>query len=251
MKSLVLAATFAVSGLVAGPASAQLISPCGQQDETECMLESIWVAASVLPPEKQDRVKRPFLYVVAETHDAALTREWSRRLNSAPILPGEGPGYAGQKARGVLAEGGWDDFLQKARSGTAPFNIGRPEIMAEGARLAETPDIRKRIVSAMFELAGPPQGGKGLDRSFEQGDFGHMLAELSMEACNLQDFDRAVRLTATPDSLRYALWRARITGDASPLAARIRNEADDQDTRHVRAVLEGYAPIVSRGYCPD
>ncbi|KCZ52417.1 hypothetical protein [Hyphomonas pacifica] len=251
MKSLVIAAALAVSGLWAASATAQGISPCTQQDQTECMLESIWVAASILPPEKQDRVKRNFLYVVAETHDAGLTREWSRRLNSAPLLPANGTGYARRKAQGLLAEGGWDKFLQRARAGTSPFNIGRPEIMAEGARLAETPDTRKRVINAMFDLAGPPLGGKGFDRSFEQADFGHVLAELSMEDCNLQDFDRAVRLTATPDSLRYALWRARITGDASPLAARIRNEADDQDTRHVRAVLEGYGPIISRGYCPD
>ena len=105
-------------------------------------------------------------------------------------------------------------------------------------------------MDAMFDLAGPPQAASGLDRSFEQADFGYALAELSMEACDLATFDRAVALTADPDSLRYALWRRRIAGEAGALANRIRNDADPGDTHHVRTALDGYGPILQLGYCP-
>ena len=49
--------------------------------------------------------------------------------------------------------------------------------------------------------------------NFERGDFGHVLSELAMETCDLAMFDRAVQLTVEPDGLRYAFWRARITGE--------------------------------------
>ena len=149
----------------------------------------------------------------------------------------------------ALAEGDWDAFLRDARSGGRPYNIGRPEIMAAGARLAPNETVRRRVIETMYELAGPRQRASGLDRSFEQADFGYALAELAMEACDLSEFDRAVALTADPDSLRYALWRHRITGNAGVLASRIRREADADDTHHVRTALEGYGAILQRGYC--
>ena len=112
----------------------------------------------------------------------------------------------------ALAEGDWDAFLRDARSGGRPFNIGRPEIMAAGARLAPNETVRRRVIETMYELAGPRQRASGLDRAFEQADFGYALAELAM-------------------------------------ASRIRREADADDTHHVRTALEGYGAILQRGYC--
>lgn len=214
------------------------------------MLEAIWTAAAVLPEEKQARLKGPFLETVTLAGDEALTASWAARLDTSPPAGRKTTPYAQQKAEAVLAEDGWDEFIRKAGAQSAPFNIGRPEIMAAGARLAPDEPARSRVVAEMFRLAGTPQAGKGLDRNFEQADFGHVLAELAMEACDLAAFDRALALTSSPESLRYALWRARITGEVTELAVRIRNEADEADTRHVRAALEGYAPILSQGVCP-
>ena len=249
MKSLILGVLMGLAALGAGPAGARDTQACAGENEAACMLEAIWVAATVLPKEKQARLARPFLETVSLSGDAHLIQEWRARLGSPVIRPSSATPYARQKAELALAAGDWDEFLRDARAGARPFNIGRPEIMAEGAQLAPTASIRRRVVEAMFDLAGPRQQASGLDRSFEQADFGYVLAELSMQTCDLAQFDRAVALTADPDSLRYALWRRRMTGNAGALAERIRNEADAGDTHHVRTALEGYAPILESGYC--
>lgn len=249
MKATVISALMGLSSLIGGSAGALDARPCDGADEAACMLDAIWDAVRALPAEKQERLVRPFLETVSLSGDSLLMQEWRARLKSSvhparPVTP-----YARKKVEAVLAAGNWDTFLRDARAGVRPFNIGRPEIMAEGARLAPNAGIRRRVIEAMFELAGPRQQASGLDRSFEQADFGHALAELSMEACDLEHFDRAVALTVDPDSLRYALWRRRITGNAGDLAHRIRNQADAEDTHHVRSVLDGYGPILHRGYC--
>lgn len=239
-----------VYSLMLGASSAQAGGACGAGSEENCMLEAIWAAAAVLPQEKQRRLTGPFLEMVEQGGDPALLQHWTTRLQPSATRAYKPSPYARLKAEAVLAEGDWDNFLQKARAGTPPFNIGRPEIMGAGARLAQDPALRRRITEAMFELAGgAPNTGRGMDQAFEQADFGYVLAELSMEACDAAAFDRAVRLTNAPDSIRYALWRSRITGKAGLLVGRISDEADPSDTRHVRAAIEGYAPVLARGYC--
>jgi hypothetical protein len=249
MKTMILALFVGLASLEAQPASALNEGSCDGSNEASCMLDAIWTAASVLPPDKQDRLARPFLETVSLSRDAALLRVWMARLGTPEPRRTSDTPYATQKAKVALAAGDWDAFLRDARAGVRPFNIGRPEIMAAGARMAPNAATRHRVIETMYELAGPRQQSSGLDRSFEQADFGYALAELSMEACDLAGFDRAVALTADPDSLRYALWRHRITGDAGALAVRIRSEADASDTHHVRTALEGYGPILQRGYC--
>ncbi len=190
------------------------------------MLDAIWSAAEHLPAEKQNRLKAPFLETVAKSGDTLLLRHWQARLGADLRREKAVEPYARKKAKAALSRGNWTAFLRDARAGAQPFNIGRPEIMAEGARHAS-----------------------GLDRSFEQADFGHSLAELAMEACDLSSFDRAIALTADPESLRYALWRRRITGQAGALAGRIRADANSDDTHHVRLALDGYGPVLKLGYC--
>tara|TARA_R100000935_G_scaffold39747_1_gene61236 strand:- start:1863 stop:2615 length:753 start_codon:yes stop_codon:yes gene_type:complete len=250
MKPLILGVLMGVAALGAGPAGARDAQTCAGENEAACMLGAIWVAAAVLPKEKQVRLARPFLETVSLSSDAHLIQEWRTRLGASVARRSSGIPYARQKAELALSAGDWDEFLRDARAGVRPFNIGRPEIMAEGARMAPNAAIRRRVMEAMFDLAGPRQQASGLDRSFEQADFGYALAELSMQTCDLGQFDRAVALTADPDSLRYALWRRRMTGNAAALAGRIRQDANADDTHHVRTALEGYAPILENGYCP-
>ena len=222
---------------------------CAGAGEQSCMFEAIWAAASPLPPEKKARIQHFFLQTVEQAGDAALLQQWHARLGAPAIHRSPAVDYTADQARAVVAESGWDGFEQRARTGAVPFNTGRPEIMAAGVRLAPDAAIKRRLTQAMFDLAQTKHTRGGMGDDFEKSDFGHALAELSMQACDLAGFDRAVAMTAAPDSLRYALWRARITGHAGALAARIRNEASADDTRHVRGALEGYAPIVSLGYC--
>ncbi len=214
------------------------------------MLQVIWEAAAGFPADKRDRLKAIFLNTVALSGDTALLADWEGRLGGEAAPGPEYPDYVRERAEAALREADWTRFLQQAQAGLPPFNIGRPELMAAGARLAPDTATRRRVIDAMFALAGPPQPGARPLENFERGDFGHVLSELAMENCDLAAFDRAVQLTVEPDGLRYAFWRARITGSASALAARVRAESDRQDTRHVRAALEGYGAILQRDYCP-
>lgn len=235
--------------LVAAAQPAQA-SACDGREEPRCVLDAIWLAASDLPSDKQSRLKGVFLLTVALAGDPVLLSEWTAELGRPDRPVREPVPYARQRAEAALAGGGWDMFIRSAQEGAPPFNIGRPEVMAAGVRLAPDAATRQRIIDAMFALAGPPAlREEGFGGAFEQADFGHALAELAMQGCDLQMFDRALRLTAAPESLRYAFWRARITGNAAALVPRIRDEANARDTRHVRSALEGYAPILDRGYC--
>lgn len=222
---------------------------CSGSGEAKCMFEAIWDAAGALPAEKRARLQPAFLETVSRADDGALLRSWQMRMSATARHRPPPVNYARNQAQAVVAEAGWSGFEQRARAGTAPFNIGRPEVMAAGVRLASDQAIRRRLTAAMFALAQSKTTRGGLGDDFEKGDFGHALAELSMESCDLASFDRAVALTPAQGSLRYALWRARITGNAGRLAGRIRSEADSGDTRHVRNALEGCGPILSLGYC--
>ncbi|WP_273241297.1 hypothetical protein [Hyphomonas atlantica corrig.] len=249
MKSLLTSSLFSIAAFGLDAAHAFEHPACGTADEAACMLDAIWSAAEHLPAEKQNRLKAPFLETVAKSGDTLLLRHWQARLGADLRREKAVEPYARKKAKAALSRGNWTAFLRDARAGAQPFNIGRPEIMAEGARLAPDAPTRRRVVDAMFELAGRPIAASGLDRSFEQADFGHSLAELAMEACDLSSFDRAIALTADPESLRYALWRRRITGQAGALAGRIRADANSDDTHHVRLALDGYGPVLKLGYC--
>jgi len=222
---------------------------CSGPGEAECMFEAIWDAAGALPAEKQARLQPAFLDTVSRADDPALLKSWEMRMGTSARHRTPPIDYARDQAQAVIAEAGWSGFEQRARAGIAPFNIGRPEIMAAGVRLADDEATKRRLTAAMFDLAQTKTTRGGLGDDFEKGDFGHTLAELSMQRCDLDGFDRAVALTHAHDSLRYTLWRARITGSAGHLASRIRTQADPGDTRHVRNALEGYGPIVTLGYC--
>ncbi len=224
-------------------------SVCAGQPITDCVFAAIWDAAQSLPDKKRDRIVPAFMSVVVLQSDAELTAAWQRKLGPAPEKKTY-PDYSKTRAQTVLDESGWDGFIQRARASAPPFNAGRPEIMAAGVGLADDEQTATRLIEVMFDLAKPKTTRGGLGDTYEMSDFGHVLAELAVKQCDVAQFDRAMNLTNAPESLRYALWRARITGEAELLIDRIRDEAIEDDTRHVRSALEGVTPLVRDGYCP-
>lgn len=240
---------FCVAMLGVGPVVAAVGAPCPRDGEAACMVETIWAAAEVLPAEKRARLVQPMLHLVKAAPDKALLPAWEARLGE-PIGPApRSYEYAGEQAAFLLSDEGWDGFMQRARDRQAPFNIGRPEIMAAGVRQADTPKRAHDLMELMYSLARPNVSRGGGGDTFEQADFGHVLSELAMERCDLAAFDKAAAMTAKPDALRYSIWRARITGESEGLAPRILQDADADDTRHVRQAIEGYRAILTRGYC--
>jgi hypothetical protein len=250
---MIRAAAFAILtafGPLAG-ASAQGAA-CPAKSEAACTLEAAWTAAEALPEKKQARLKPLFAPLALMLTDPEARAVWDARLGETGIDLA-GTDYVRQTAETAIREYGWETFLQRARDGLAPLHMGRPEIMGAAIELAPDTKQRARLIEMMFSLAGTPDSRmiSGISvNAFERADFGHVLAERMMRDCRLAEFDRALALTAAPESLRYALWRARITGGAGALAPDIRAGDGTDDTSHVRQALEGYGAILSLGYCP-
>lgn len=216
------------------------------------MLEAAWDAAGQLPEEKQEKLRGVFAAQVPWLVDKADRAAWKDRVRNVRLEP-SGDDYAREVAAGVIAEAGWQGFLQRARDGAAPLHMGRPEIMAAAIELAPDKAARSGLIDLMFSLAGATSSKKvsGIPvDAFERADFGHVLADRMMRDCQLAGFDKAVALTTAPEALRYQLWRARITGGANAYADDIRAGDGSEDTRHVRQALEGYGAILQLGYCP-
>jgi hypothetical protein len=225
---------------------------CPATGEAACMLDAAWTAAEALPEKKTERLKPLFAPQALQLTDPKARAVWNARLGETGVDVA-GTDYVRKTAETAIREYGWETFLQRARDGLAPLHMGRPEIMGAAIELAPDTKQRARIIEMMFALAGTADSRtiSGISvNAFERADFGHVLAERMMRDCKLAAFDRAAAMTSAPDSLRYALWRARITGGAGRLAPDIRAGDGSEDTSHVRQALEGYGAIVSLGYCP-
>lgn len=225
---------------------------CPAKAEAACMLEAAWTAAEALPETKKERLKPLFAPLALQLSDPKVRATWEARLGNSSIDVA-GTDYVRQTAEAAIREYGWEIFLQRARDGLAPLQMGRPEIMGAAIEFAPDAKQRARIIEMMFTLAGAPDSRRisGISvNAFERADFGHVLAERMMRDCKLTAFDRAVAMTSAPDSLRYALWRARISGGAGTLAPDLRAGDGTDDTSHVRQALEGYSAVLTLGYCP-
>ncbi|AXE63008.1 hypothetical protein BBF93_01395 [Hyphomonas sp. CACIAM 19H1] len=256
---LVAVGACAATAAPSGPPPAPMFAPgagapgdCTGPAEASCMLDAAWQAAGLLPQDKQARLKPAFAETTRGIRDGALASRWQMRLGTAPP-PQPAPDFARRQAEAAIAEYGWQGFLARAHRGEAPLNMGRPEILAAAVELAPDPDQRVYLIDIMFSLAGAPKPGTSgfiSQDSFERASLGHVLTEQMMKDCNLVAFDRARGLTAAPESIRYELWRTRMTGGAGKLAPRIRQGDGSDDTTFVRHVLEGYGPVLRQGYCP-
>ena len=234
------------------PPGMSMQADCSGQGEAGCLLDAAWQAAGLLPADKQARLKPAFAEATRGLKDKTLASKWQMRLGQVSLRP-PAPDFAREQAQAAIAEYGWEGFFQRARQGQAPLNMGRPEIMAAAIDMAPNAMERLRLIDMMFSFAGVPKPGTMGQFSkddFERASFSHVLAEQMMKDCKLDEFDRARDRTAAPESIRYELWRARITGGAGKLAAQIRQGDGSDDTTFVRHVLEGYGPILRQGYCP-
>jgi hypothetical protein len=233
-----------VSGFVFVSASAQVVDAC-QTTEAECVLDAAWSAALELPEEKQQRLSSVFLEVANLTEDSALADKWASRFGVAASV-GENayPDFGWQSAEPVIKAEGVEGLIQKAKAKQGDLSIGRADaLLAAGRRLhLEQPGDAKAINAALIDIAMSAS-------DFEKPVLAHAAAELAMIRCDVSALDRALLMTDAPANLRYAFWRARIEGGVLGLLTRVRSEASDSDTRHVRQVLDGYRSILEFGPC--
>ncbi|MDJ0920286.1 MAG: hypothetical protein QNI84_04105 [Henriciella sp.] len=216
--------------------------------EAACVLDAVWAAALVLPEEKKDRIAS-LMVETAGLASADLAQNWADRLGTAAVEPtrrSAEPDFGWRHARNVLQQEGLEGLLTAARAKRAPLNFGRAEILlAAGQHFVSTePAKARRVNEALASLARSASG-------FEQPSLAHAALELAMYRCDQAMFQQVLSLTDNPDSLRYAFWSARLSGGVGRLLDRVRSEADDEDTRHVRQALDGYRAILEHGYCPQ
>lgn len=235
---------FFVSGLMLAQLSAQSMEMC-DSSEPACVLEAAWGAALILPEDKQKRLAPLFIEIAALSDDARLTERWAQRLQTkVSHTPQAYPDFGWTVAEPILNKSGVDGLIRSARDKQGDVSIGRADaLLAAGKKLqTSAPDDAAKINQAMLDMTISAS-------SFEKPVLAHAAAELAMVRCDAARFDRALLVTDAPSNLRYAFWRARINGDATKLLNRVRDEATDEDTRHVRQVLSGYRSILELGYC--
>lgn len=216
--------------------------------EAACVLDAAWSAALNLPDEKRQRLAPVFVEFAARAGGPDLMQAWADRL-SQPAAgtvqdPAGYPDFGWTSARPVLDSHGVDGLIRFAREKRAPLQYGRSDaLLSAGKHLhGERPAEALHLNQALLDLADAAS-------DFEKPELTSAAQELAMYRCDLAMFDRATSTARKPLNLRQAFWRARISGGALDLLERVRAEADSEDTRHVRQVLDGYGAIVQLGYC--
>ena len=232
------------SGLLLG-APQVVADPFGcDQPEAACVLGAAWSAALLLPEEKRQRLAGAFLEIAALSGDESVIGKWEDRFEqSASDVPVYAD-YGWQVAEPILAKGGVDSLLSLAEQRADPLNFGRADVLlSAGKRLHRTNTAAaQKINSAMLSMLGSSS-------KFERPNLAHAAAELAMARCDAALLQQALRSTDAPDNLRYAFWKARINGDATSLLSRVRSIRNEDDTRDIRRVLDGYRAILEHGYC--
>lgn len=222
----------------------QAVEAC-EHTEPACVLEAAWGAALILPQEKQARLAPVFLEVAVLSDDEPLAQHWADKFETTPPAGGEDyPDFGWGVAEPILKQSGVDGLIRKAQEKQGDVSISRADaLLAAGRKLRTTAPIdAEKINQAMLDMTASAS-------SFEKPVLAHAAAELAMVRCDEKRFDKALLLTDAPSNLRYAFWRARINGNAISLLNRVRGEASEDDTRHVRQVLSGYRSILELGYC--
>ena len=225
----------------AGAEPVRASAPCG----TACLLETIWEQAERLEPQQQEQIKPLLLEVAALSGDDVTLKRWEARTGQGYVAPEPFENYSLEKVRKFVDAEGWDEFFLRAKSRAHPMNSGRPEMMAAAAHHLADDQTAARIYALMEELGRADRS----QAAFERASFGHALVEAAMHRCDIELFDRALEMTDAPGSIRYAVWRTRMTGDVETLRSRIIDDFDPSSPSILRLALSGYADILRAGEC--
>ena len=225
--------------------SAPTVAQACDKTEAACLLDAAWSAALVLPEDKRDQLAASFLEVAALADEPDLVSTWEARFGQSVDIVQSYPDYGWQTAEPLLASGGVEELITRAEERLAPLSFGRSDVLLSAGKhfRRSDPAIALRLNTALMSLLGSAS-------AFERPSLAHAAAELAMARCDADLLAEATAKTDAPNSIRYAFWRARITGDGMSLLPRVRAIDSDEDTREVRRVLDGYRAILEMGYCP-
>lgn len=216
---------------------------CGKT-EVACVLDAAWSATLLLPIEKQRSLAPAFLEIAQLSGQRDLLESWETRFEKT--APNERPysDYGWEKAKPIIQARGVDGLIEAAKSRDSHLSVGRADaLLSAGKRLVETdaPNALK-INQALLALSQSAS-------KFERPVLAHAAAELAMTRCDREMLSEAISRSDAPRSLRYAFWEARVSGPQTGLLMRVRSIENEDDTRDVRRVLDGYRAILELGYC--
>ncbi len=240
MKRLVLSLLVALGLAYAAFADTSDAAP----SEADQVLQAAWGAALILPQDKQARLAPAFLEIAFLSGESDLLQFWEQRLGHSYVPLQTYPDYGWQIAEPILRQGGVSALIDMANRRADPLSFGRADaLLAAGKHLTKArAEEARQINQALLDLTRSAS-------QFEQVILAHAAAELAMTRCDPAMFDQAERATTAPGNLRYAFWRARMSGSVSHLFNRVRGIDNEEDTSEVRRVLEGYRAIQELGYC--
>ena len=239
---------FIAAHFIVASAGAQTVQPppplCAQTDERRCILDALSERIAALPEDKQARVWQVFMDTVGRAGDAALTAHYEAETATRAQTYAVDTYFYDIGAE-VLLRTGQDGFVAMARNGEAPFDMGRGDIIGAVAARTDDAAFAERLYALMNELAN----GRGQLGDFERLVLGDAMAEAGMRRCDLSWIERGTALTGDENGLRYAFYRARVSGGTAALLPRIPLEIGTEDTRDVRQALTGYGAVLGLGVC--
>lgn len=242
MKKLIVFLSLAVFG-ASGAAASQ---PDPAESEASLILQAAWGAALILSDEKQSRLAPAFLEIAALSGETELLNYWESRLGQSYSADKNYRDYGWQIAEPVLRDGGIVALIERAKQRAAPLNVGRTDALLSAGKHYSVTDPRKaqQLNETLLDLTRNAS-------EFEKPVLSHAAAELAMIRCDQELFGKSEMHTTAPGNLRYAFWRARMSGNAASLVERVRAIEIEDDTREVRRVLEGYRAVLEFGYCSN
>ena len=217
-----------------------------EQSETACVLDAAWSAALILPEEKRAGLATAFLEIASMSGEPAIISKWEGRFERRAEHLASYPDYGWHIAEPILDRQGVDALISMAKRRADPLNFGRADVLLAAGKRFQITDtaLARQINQAMMQMLGGAS-------SFEKPLLANAAAELAMIRCDAPLMREALRSTDAPENLRYAFWRSRIDGNAKMLLSDIRAIRNDEDTREIRRVLDGYRAILEHGYCAD
>lgn len=216
------------------------------KSEAACLLDAAWSATLNLPLEKQTRLMPAFLEIASLSGEPSVLSFWENRFDQKLAASRNYPDYGWEKAEPIIQQRGIDVLIEIASQRRDPLSFGRGDVLLSAGKhyVSTDPIIATRLNDVLLDLSTQAS-------AFERPSLAHAAAELAMVRCDADRLSRAISRTDAPSSLRYAFWRARLSGGVRDLFDKVRAVNNDEDTRYVRRVLDGYRAILEFGYCRE
>lgn len=215
-----------IFGMVLGASSIPAYSgPVAIEAEKSSFLRALETSASILPEDKRDKA----FAEIERVRTAEKLSDFS---------------YGRERADPFLKTGGVDALIREAQRPRGTLRYAKVDaLLAAGVDArSHDPEGARRINRVLLDMAGKSD-------PFEQMLYTDAAAELAALRCDDHMLGQALSLVKKPDSPRYRLWQARMSGETANIISDIRIASNYDDTTFIRQAIDGYRLIHDFGYC--